>query len=56
MIELPENWNEMNRHEKDLWFARNACFYSHEGEIGGLLQDVSDGVRKAWEEFCEAEK
>ena len=49
MIDLPENWDLMDEMEQDSWFARFACFYSHDGEVRGLLPDVSEEVKAAWE-------
>ena len=51
MIELPEQWEEMSKCEKDLWFARFALEYSREGETTGLLPDCSEAVVQAWKEF-----
>ena len=49
MIELPENYQSLTVQEKKNWFARYCIDFKANGEYGGLLKDVSDEVRKEYE-------
>lgn len=45
MIELPDNWNEMNDREKMTWFAMYYLSYDREGEFGALQEFATDEIR-----------
>ncbi len=53
MEPLPENWNELTHKEKDLFFSRFYFRYLRPGEEIGIWDDVSDDVKKAYEEFLK---
>ncbi|NLH62601.1 MAG: hypothetical protein GX478_00195 [Erysipelotrichaceae bacterium] len=48
---LPENWNEMNKQEKSIWFARHCINYTREGETQGIRADAPQDVQEAYQAF-----
>ncbi|MBR2812087.1 MAG: hypothetical protein IKD69_11980 [Solobacterium sp.] len=53
MIDLPENWNEMTRLEKESWFVMYALSQERSGELGGLQNFVTERVKEAYAEFLK---
>lgn len=53
MKTLPENWNELSHLEKDKFFTRYYKHFIRPGETVGLNEDVSEEVKKAYEEFLK---
>lgn len=53
---IPDNWNEMSRNEKDLWFSRRYIIYTREGETAGLREWAPQDVKDAYAAFLKGEK
>jgi|LAHS01.1.fsa_nt_gb hypothetical protein len=53
---IPENWQEMSKTEKSIWFARHCINYTREGEINEIREDVPEDVQQAYQAYINEEK
>ncbi len=53
MIELPDNWDELNDREKLTWFAMYYLSYDREGEFGALQSFAPEEIRREYDSLIK---
>ena len=53
MIELPDNWDELNDREKLTWVAMDYLSYDREGEVGALQSFAPEEIRREYDSLIK---